>query len=232
VADGRQQPHGRARLRPDARKRGAIIAALLVAGCSSTPQPDPRDLATSLRGIETGRYSWDVSYPGNHLAGSLDLPDHRAQWTNTRDGQVRVIGTDFYEIGVQNPDTWKHLDLSHEKPTTIDPATLAGPDVAGIEALTRAMTATSPDGDLIHGTLTLSKMGRPPIELNALINWWDAGPIPATAELDREGRLIRLTADLPKVGLSGQPGPLTVVLSNYGATSQVAKPSPVQEGWA
>jgi hypothetical protein len=213
---------------------GAAMLCTALTGCSSHHIPaDPAQaLRGSLAGIEAGRYSFDVTFPYAHLTGSIDKAGHQAHWTDTMDNQPGrivtqdlVIGHDMYVTesggggtpGYETPVTvrdWRHLDLSREHDGE-DP--MSQPDVNRLRALIPAMTANAVDGDTIHGSLDLSAMAETSPDLWMVTAWADAGPLPATAKLDDQGRLVELTADLPAEGKLKPAGWLIVKLSDYGA---------------
>lgn len=234
----------------------AVLLGVAPAGCAAPielpfqpPQPipassDPQQaLAGALSGVDAGRYSWDLTFPGHHLAGAVDLPDHQAQWTVTsqdRSGDVtvqkRVIGTAEYVMttgsgapaggGIVAEGTWEHFDLSR-LPRSKDP--LAQADIAGVTTIEHALIVTFTDGSVIQGSLNLATTGATPEQLTALEPWWTAGAGRATALLDAQGRLASLSAALPP-GVTGQPaGELVLHLSGYDDKVPVAEPAPTTD---
>jgi len=237
----------------------AVVACAALAACSSPSHAapagsaapaapaitDPKPaLAAALAGVTAGRYRWDVSFPGHHLAGAVDRPGHRGQWSDTAENQpgevvVRhlVTGSDQYVMTTESgrpaaangivPDgTWEHFDLAR-LPKEEDP--LARPDIVGITTIVHSMTAASAEGRTIHGTYDLAASGPPPENLTALVPWWQGGPQPATAELDAQGRLVRFAATLAG-DETRAAGMLVIQLSGYDdEMSPPAKPTPAVE---
>jgi hypothetical protein len=224
----------------------ALLLGAALGGCSQPHITDPGTaLMNSLDGIKAGRYSFDVTFPYAHLAGSIDNADHQAHWTSTLDNQPGrifeqdlVIGPDMYVAdsggggtpGNETPLTvqsWRHFDLSQD-PYGMGPA--AEPDVERIRSVVESMRADSADGDTIRGTLDLSTLQDPSPDINMVTAWADAGPLPATAKLDDHGRLVEFSADLPDQGKLAPAGRLVVKLSAYGArVAEAPRPTNTSE---
>lgn len=223
-----------------------MIAIPALAACSApapaTPAAPavPKDavavLAASTSGLAAGNYAYKNVQPGRTVIGVADLPDHA--WSVDADYpdptepmavKVRVIGNDQYSQDGRPKSAWNHLDLSRLSQAARARVVPVEPDRTGATALLQTVQSATMNGSVITGKLDVFQLRSESVTLSPLRGRLFL-PSAFTAQLDEQGRLIRLTLDLPA---SLQPklpaGTWTLDITGYGTATPPEKPATFTE---
>lgn len=218
------------------------------AGTSAAPVDARQALIDSVKALADGNFKFTIADHESTVVGSVHQPSKSAQMEITiKDGDAEgkvgfiIVGQDRWikmdfgsEIGelVKLPSEWMHIDPAKVTDSqtleelTIDFSDADEIDPGGSALILGALVDVEQTGDGAYsGTVDLTKAtDAGMVDEEIVTKLGDRGKaIPFTATLDGQGRLTRLTLDIPAAG-DVAPYKLEVTYSDYGSAAAAQKP--------
>jgi hypothetical protein len=210
----------------------ALVVVPVLAACGA---PAPKDalsvLAASTSGLAAGNYGYQNKQPDGTITGAVDVAGH-AWWTDSTfggpadldAGSTRVIGNDMYNESSAPRGPWTHLDVSRLSATGRARFALDESDRSGATDLLKTVQSATLNGSVVTGKLDAVQLKSEAGPLRYLRSRLSL-PSAYTAQLDKQGRLTKLTLDLPATLQPKLPaGTWTLDITGYGAATPPEKP--------
>jgi hypothetical protein len=202
---------------------------------TSSPAPKPADLlAAAVQKTAGTNFKFTLGDASDHAEGVYDAASKGVSFNQTVDGekmQLVIIGTDMYLSGMADlkGKIW-HLDA--KKLTAKSSFAIFADPLAALAFLSAAgsVTADTADGTL-RGTFDPSKIAATSPSTTKVVDFLvdkragKTDPLPFTATVDKEGRLASFKMLFPGIGENDKDGAYELILSEYGTSATVTKPT-------
>ncbi len=223
-------------------------ASASAGAASGVPTDAKQALLDSTREIGNGNFRFDLAADQTSVSGVVHKPSRGAELRTALGGPGSDLAMNFDLIYIE-PDSWVKVTFNGQAADSVpalknyagkymhlDPTRASGVrdlkfdfdqlDPAGSEALTKAVVDVKQSGTREYsGTIDLTKATDARMINQALLSALGpkASALPFTASLDPQGRLSKLTIQVPATAQT-KPQSLAVTYSDYGAATAPQKP--------